>query len=130
MIDLNNLTEAEQLELAQALQAAMANIQPPKPTEYRAYYDSEGKIITYTTQDIEGQYIVVTLEDYQQARHDAVVIDNKLVYTHRKAHVIKLVKTKNVEADFRASKYDISVVASASDTEVQYYQVRANEITR
>ena len=130
MIDLTNLTEAQQLELATALQAAMSTIQPPPPPEYRAYYDGDGKIITYTTQDISGDYIVVTLEDYQQARHDALVVGGVLVYTHVRKHVIKLTKTRNIEADFCTSKYDISVVAQGDYHDTQHYEVEANEIIR
>jgi pyruvate-formate lyase len=130
MIDLNNLTPEQQLELAQALQVALSTIQPLPQPEYRVYYSSDGKVITYTTEDLPGDYLVITLEDYQQARHDAVIIGGKLIYTHVRRHVTKLVKTKNNTQGFAASKYDISVVAQGSYPDVNHYQVQANEIKR
>jgi hypothetical protein len=98
----------------------------PRKIEYRAYYDKDGSIITYTTESIEGQYIEITSEQYAQARHDAKVIDNKLVFTHRRSHVSKLVENKT--DGIRTSKYDVSVIQDDGDS--TYYTIRAYEIKR
>ena len=99
----------------------------PRKIEYRAYYSKDGSIITYTTDPVEGEYIVITAEQYSQARPDAKVIGDKLVFTHRRSHVSKLVKNKT--DGVRTSKYDISVI-SEDDGDSTYYTIRAYEIKR
>jgi hypothetical protein len=94
--------------------------------EFRAYYGDDGKIITYTTEDIPGKYIVITANQYAEARHDAKVIDEKLVYTHRRSHVFKLVENKT--DGVRTSKYDVSVIQDDDDS--TYYTMAAYEIKR
>lgn len=94
--------------------------------EYRAYYNKDGSIISYTTQAIEGDYIIVTSDQYAQSRPDAKVIGDKLVYTHRRSHVSKLVENKTVGV--RTSKYDMSVIQEDGDS--TYYTIRAYEIKR
>ena len=96
--------------------------------EYRAYYDSMGKIITFTTEKLEGDYLVITLEQYQECRHDAIVLDNQLIYTHVKKHVSKL--AKSMVTGTKCSKYDISVIADDSDDEYCYYDVKAYTIKK
>ena len=127
---IDQLSPEEHQEILKALQALVQPTTPPPPPQYRVYYNEDGSIITYTTEDLPGNHLVITLDQYQQARHDAKVMGDKLVYTHIRNHVIKLAKTGNVEAHFCTSKYDISVVAQGDYGERQYYQVQANEITR
>jgi hypothetical protein len=93
--------------------------------EYRAYYDSEGKIITYTTEKIDGDYITITGDQYAECRHDARVIGGKLVYSNGRSHVLKLIKSN---AGIGTSKYDISVIEDNGD--ITYYTTQAYEIKR
>ena len=131
MIDFDKLTPEEQQELVIALQAALDAIQqPPVDLEYRAYYDEAGKIITYTTENKQGNYVVVTKDQYEQARHDAIVVSNTLIFTHIKNNVVKLIRDRNNITDYRASKYDASVVADEDDLEIHYYAQRVYEIIR
>lgn len=99
----------------------------PRSIEFRAYYNTDGSIITYTTEDIPGQYIVITSEQYAEARPDAKVIDGKFVYINSRSHVAKLAKNKTT--GIRCSKYDISVI-SEDDSDSTYYTVTAYEIKR
>lgn len=94
--------------------------------EYRAYYDKDGKIISYTTEKLPGDYILITRDQYAESRHDAKVIDSQLTYTHRRTHVHKLVK--NNTTGISCSKYDISVIQD--DGESTYYTTVAYEIKR
>ena len=98
----------------------------PRKIEYRVYYNKDGSIITYTTESIEGEYIVITSEQYDQSRPDAKVIGDKLVFTHRRSHVSKLVENKTVGV--RTSKYDMSVIQEDGDS--TYYTIQAYEIKR
>jgi hypothetical protein len=104
---------------------SIENIMPIQ-IEYRAYYNKNGSIITYTTESIEGQYIVITAEQYTEARPDARVINDQFVYTHRRSHVFKLVKNKLDGT--KTNKYDISVIQDDNDS--TYYITHAYEIKR
>lgn len=98
----------------------------PRSVEFRVYYRDDGSIISYTTENIEGKYIVITPEQYAQARHDAKVVGDKLIYTHRRSHVSKLVRNKT--EGIKTSKYDISVISDGNDS--TYYTIQAYEIKR
>jgi hypothetical protein len=128
--DLTSLTPLQQQEFINLM---LANIPPPPPPlEYRVYYDEHGKILTYTTEDLPGDYLVITRDEYNIARHDAIVLDGVLIYTHLKRHVFKLEPDRNNTSSRRTSKYDISILADPDDSEdeCRYYRVQANEITR
>jgi hypothetical protein len=113
------MTDEEFLEIVATLSAIT-----PIEIEYRVYYDTDGKIITYTTEKIEGQYIVITAAQYAESRHDALIIDNQLIYTHRRTYVSKLEKNKT--DGIKTSKYDMSVISTDDDS--PYYTMRAYEI--
>lgn len=115
-----NLTPEQQEELVKLM-----TITPPV-IEFRAYYNVDGSIITYTTEDLQGDYVVITGEQYAEARPDARVIDGLLTYTHRISHVAKLVKNKI--SGVKTSKYDMSVISDEPDA--QYYITKAYEIKR
>ena len=117
------MTEQQQQELLEeqqlilAIQEMLQAQTQPRQIEYRVYYNEQGQIITYTTEDIPGDYLVITADQYQQARHDAMVVERELVYTHVRRHVTKL--TRNLSEGTRCSKYDISVLVD-EDQEHRY----------
>lgn len=100
----------------------------PEKIEFRAYYNADGSIITYTTEKITGDYIVITAQQYSEARPDAKVFDGQLVHTHRRSHVSKLLKNKS--EGVKTSKYDMSVIADEHDDDTIYYTIKAYEIKR
>ena len=53
--------------------------QPPleKP-EFRLYYDDKGKVICYSCEKIEGNYIIIDAATYAVGRPDVRVIDGKI----------------------------------------------------
>lgn len=85
-----------------------------KPIEFRLYYDINGKVVTYTTENISGNYILITREQFAEARPDVIVKNNKLIYTHLKKHVEKLVKSNS---GTKTSKYDVNIL---TDDNVDY----------
>lgn len=100
---------------------------PPPVIEFRAYYNVDGSIITYTTENLPGDYVVITREQYAEARPDAKIIGGKLVQTSRLTHVAKL--TKNKTGGTKTSKYDISVIQE-DDNDSVYYSIAAYDIKR
>lgn len=61
-----------------------------EPPEFRLYYDDKGKIITYTCDKIQGNYIVIDAQTYAEARHDLQIIDGKISRAQPNAVVYKL----------------------------------------
>lgn len=59
--------------------------------EYRLYYNDIGSVICYTTEDLEGDYIVIDKLAYITARHDVRVVDNKLIRMTTGSHILKLI---------------------------------------
>jgi len=86
--------------------------------EYRVYYREDGSIITYTTQDLPGKYIVIEQEVYAQFRQDVVVKDGQLYNPNRTTQFRKLVpSTEGTEtlAD------DITIIGQGQQWELKYY---------
>jgi hypothetical protein len=104
---LESMPPDQQAALLESLMSQLSQAEPPPPAEYRAYYREDGSIITYTMQDLPGNYIKVTQDEYAQGRHDARVIDGELVFTHRRSKVFKL--ERNNEHGYVVSKYDVCI---------------------
>ncbi len=90
--------------------------------EYRVYYDETGKVITYTIENIPGKYLVITREQYAEARPDAMVRDGKLIKTNVVTHIWKLEKSSQ---GTQCSKYDISIIV---DHEGDFWEMKPYEI--
>jgi len=82
---------------------------PPivKP-EFRLYYDEKGKVLFYTSEKPEGNYIVVDALTYAEGRPDLRVVDGRLSTVNQGSVVSKLVqdKTEGVEC----SAEDVSII--------------------
>lgn len=78
--------------------------------EFKLYYDNNGKVITYTTEILPNQnFIIITREQYAEARPDVLVKDGKIVYTNCKKQIFKLEKG---DAGTRTSKFDINILTN------------------
>lgn len=65
-------------ELADLFNNIIANNQPAE-LEFRLYYDAEGNPITYASEELPGDYLVVDKETYAQGRYDIRIIDGEIV---------------------------------------------------
>lgn len=59
--------------------------------EYRLYYDDNGKVLCYTTENLDGNYVVIDKLAFAMARHDVRVVDGKVVRMTNGMHILKLV---------------------------------------
>lgn len=50
------------------------------PVKYRLYYHDDGSPHCYTVQDLPGQYVEISQEDYARMSHMVRVKDGKLVH--------------------------------------------------
>lgn len=75
--------------------------------EFRLYYDEAGRVICFTGEKLEGNYVVVDSDTFAQSRPDLRVIDGKLS-THITGSIVsKLIKSSAGE---RCAAEDISVL--------------------
>lgn len=86
----------EEFDLAELLNEYSKTIEPvlPKPFEFRLYYNEDGSIITYSCEELEGNYIVIDAETFALGRQDVRVVDGKI-----EVIVPTLVVNKLVEAE-------------------------------
>jgi len=89
----------------------------PKPLpkiEFRLYYDDKGKVVCYTCEKLEGNYIVIDAETYAVGRPDVRVIDGKISTVAPSAIVTKLMIDENDGTE--CAYEDVSIVVDSSYT--------------
>jgi hypothetical protein len=65
-------------QLAELFNSLISNKNPTK-LEFRLYYDGEGNPVTYTSEDLSGDYLVVDQDTYAQGRYDIRIINREIV---------------------------------------------------
>jgi len=83
-----------------------------KPVEYRAYYDVSGKVLSYTCEDLPGNYIIITREQYAEAKPNVIVANGKIMNQNT-----SIVGVMTKKAGGRScSKYDVNIIDETNDT--------------
>jgi len=82
-----------------------------EPIEFRLYYDDDGRVLFYTCEKPEGNYLVIDSSTFAQARPDLRVIDGKLSSINPKAIISKL--TPDVEGK-KCALEDVSILVDES----------------
>ena len=96
------------------------------PPEFRLYYDSDGKVITYTCEKLDGEYVVIDALTFAEARPDVRVIKGKVVRVHNVVVVAKLIPD-NEEGQLCATE-DISIIPNDRfPGEKQKWKLNINE---
>jgi hypothetical protein len=91
-------------------------VKPKKPVDfvYKLYYNKEtGKPLQYTTDAQDGDYIVVTKQQYAERRYDSMVIKNKLTTVNNAIRWSKLVPSNEGVA---CATNNVMIVDSTSST--------------
>lgn len=84
------------------------------PPEFRLYYDDRGKVICYTCDKLEGNYIIIDAVTFAEARPDIRVIDGKISHAKPNAVVFKLMPN-DTEGTLCALE-DVSIVVNNNYT--------------
>ena len=87
----------------------------PKAVFYRLYYNSQGYPVSYSMEDLPGNYIEIAPEQYTLADINVKIIDGKIV-PNQKRLPPKLVPT--LHAGTRCHVHDVTIV----DDALQQYQ--------
>jgi hypothetical protein len=82
------------------------------PPEFRLYYDEKGKVICYTCEKLDGNYIIIDALTYAEGRPDIRVIDGKIVKVATNVVITKLVPDTN-EGKW-CVKEDVSIITDSS----------------
>lgn len=86
--------------------------------EFRLYYGEKGKVICYTCEKLEGDYIVVDAMTFAEARPDVHVINGKLVRALSGAVISRLYPDKS---GVLCEVEDVSVI---TETDGQYWKLK------
>lgn len=89
------------------------------PPEFRLYYDeTNGKVICYTCEKLEGKYIVIDSITYAQARPDVRVLNGKVTLANEYFVVSKLMPHSKEGKECAAE--DISVIAVNNENIIKW----------
>ena len=84
----------------------------PRPIFYRAYYNDDGWVESYSMEDLPGKYVDIDQTTYVTSPY-ARVVDNKLIVIKPASSTSKLVPgTVGTSCDFR----DVCVIANTKET--------------
>lgn len=93
--------------------------------EYRVYYDDTGKIITYTTEKLDGNYLIITWQEYIECRFDAKIVNSKLVKQNIKKTIAKFTKSTS---GTKCSSYDINILVDDNADDYIYWDLVTYEL--
>lgn len=77
--------------------------------EFRLYYDDNGKVLFYTCDKPEGNFIVINSDTYFQSRFDIKIVNEEIVSLYDKKLISKLVPN---ESGISCLSSDISIICS------------------
>lgn len=98
---------------------------PPSPVEFRLYYGEDGKVICYTCESLDGQYIVVDSQTFAEARQDVLVINGKIISTIQNVVISKI--KPNVTGTATTTE-DVSIIANDETTNKTYWKLHLDEL--
>ena len=78
--------------------------------EFRLYYDDTGKVLCYTCEILEGNYIIVDKDTYLACRFDIKIVDQK-IYKNDYSIITKLVPNSQGTS---CHKHDVSIIDQGS----------------
>lgn len=81
------------------------------PPEFRLYYDNAGKVVCYTCEKLEGNYIVIDVDTYAAARPDVRVINGTV--SRKPAMTANILMQSDTEGT-TCAKEDISIIVDSS----------------
>lgn len=104
------IDETTEEEFAQLLAGMVYT--PPAP-EFRLYYDENGKVLFYSCEKPEGNYLVIDKELYAESRHDLRIVDGVI---HRTSEFAVITKLNRSNEGTNCVIEDISIIADKDYT--------------
>lgn len=95
--------------------------------EFRLYYDDQGKVLFYTCEKLEGNYIVIDSQTFAESRPDIRVIDGR-ISTVNPAFIVTKLMPCDKEGITCASE-DVSVIiTNKTSLKKQNWKLRTYEL--
>lgn len=91
------------------------------PPEFRLYYDEAGKVLFYTCDKPEGNYIVIDAQTYAESRPDVRVVDGRIA----QSSATTIARLYPSDSGTLCEREDLSVI---TDQDGQYWKLRINEL--
>lgn len=116
---MNNLPEEDYIIVWEA-----PKIEKP---EFRLYYDDQGKVLFYTCEKLEGNYIVIDQQTFAESRPDIRVIDGRISTVNPAFIVTKLMPSE--KEGISCAFEDVSIIAGdKSKIKKQKWKLRTYEL--
>jgi len=100
-------------------------VTPPQAVQFRLYYDENGKVITYTCEHLEGNFVLVDAQTFAEARQDVTVVDGKVV---PRSNTISVPKLKLSTTGTATLLEDVSIVVKEQSKDTQLWELTYYEI--
>ena len=115
-LQMNETTENFWLALAEP-------VPEPVPIFFRLYYNERGEPVSYSMEDLPGNYIEIDAETYQRSRFNVQVVDGKLVHIIPKKFTSKL---KPGNTGTTCAPDNVSVVVAQDQPHIKW-SLKSNE---
>ena len=90
--------------------------------EFRLYYDDNGDVVCYTSEEEKGNYIVIDAMTMAIGNPHVKVIDGKIVQPNERYIISKLVPSKT---GIRCSIDDVCIITNEEPTQI--WDIKINE---
>ena len=122
--DTQTVSRLQMNETTENFWLALAETSPESaPIFFRLYYNERGEPVSYSMDDLPGNYIEIDAETYQRSRSNVRVVDGKLVPVVYKRPVSKLTPGT---AGTACSIENVSVVVAEDQPHIKW-SLKSNE---
>ena len=90
--------------------------------EFRLYYDDTGRVLCYTCETIEGNYIVVDALTFAEGRPDLRIVDGRIVRSTSGAVISRLYP------DTKGTLCEIEDISIITESDGQYWKLKTYEL--
>ena len=95
------------------------------PPEFRLYYDDKGKVVCYTCEKLEGNYIVIDAQTFAEGRYDLRVLDGRIIKDSPNSTIVRLTPSN---FGYLCAAEDLSIIVSIDDdVQKKYWELIAYE---
>ena len=86
--------------------------------EHRLYYDANGQPLFYSTEELNGKYIVVSKAEHTQGRYDITIQNGKVVYPTEYIYQKLVPNEEGTECDIN----DVSIIGNGQKWSIKQYE--------
>ena len=92
--------------------------------EFRLYYDENGVVLYYTTEDLPGNYIIIDAQIFAECRYDIRVINGEIVRNKSYIFIEKLVEST---VGTPCHSQDVSIIVDENFETIKFWSIKVYE---